>query len=154
MRATSGKPTRGSVDRIKDPAFSLSRVAVSRRELARGGLAAALAGAGTAPAIAAKKPAINWTFAPVPIPGATPALGGHYHLFGPSLIDPQDAEPATITNFQGVVGLALINGMVTQTNTRTGEQQQLPFLDTDMRFMKGTFVGTDGKTQQGTFAFL
>jgi hypothetical protein len=41
------------------------------------------------------------TFAPVPIPSGTPALGGAYHVFGPAAFDPIDAEPATITNMNG-----------------------------------------------------
>jgi hypothetical protein len=60
-----------------------------------------------------------WTFAPVPIPKGTPGLGGDYHIFGPSPAtgsDPVDAEPSTITDFKGFVGLAYISGNVTQTN--------------------------------------
>jgi hypothetical protein len=75
-------------------------------------------------------------------------------VFGPDSLDPIDAEPITITNFDGFVGLAYISGMVTQTNTATGEVQRLPFLNSDMRFMQGTFQGTDGKVHQGTFAFV
>ena len=43
------------------------------------------------------------SFAPVPIPGGTPGLGGAYHVFAPGLpgADPIDAEPATITNMNG-----------------------------------------------------
>jgi hypothetical protein len=94
------------------------------------------------------------SFAPVPIPGGTPALGGSYHLFGPALSDPVDAEPSSITNFNGFVGLAFITGMVTRTNTSTGESQLLPFVNNDMRFMTGTFKGTDGRIHQGAFAFV
>jgi hypothetical protein len=94
------------------------------------------------------------SFAPVPIPGGTPALGGSYHVFGPASIDPIDAEPGTITNFEGFVGLAYLDGMVTQTNTRTGESQRFPFLNSDMRFMTGNFRGTDGQVHQGTFALV
>src|SRR5262249_55881898 len=45
----------------------------------------------------------------VPIPGGTPALGGVYHIFGPTpdgSFDPIDAEPATIGDFNGFVGLS------------------------------------------------
>ncbi len=94
------------------------------------------------------------SFAPVPIPGGTPVLGGSYHVFGPVALDPIDAEPATITNFNGFVGLAYISGMVTQTNTKTGESSVLPFADSDMRFMQGVFRGTDGRIHQGAFAFV
>jgi hypothetical protein len=94
------------------------------------------------------------SFAPVPIPGGTPALGGGYHVFGPAAFDPADAEPATITNLNAAVGLAYVSGMVTQTNTKTGDVVRLPFVDSDMRFMQGVFRGTDGKVHQGAFAFV
>ena len=96
------------------------------------------------------------SFAPVPIPGGTPGLGGAYHVFAPGLpgADPIDAEPATITNMNGFVGLAYISGMVTQTNTKTGEILRLPFVNSDMRFMKGNFRGTDGDFHRGTFALV
>ncbi len=93
---------------------------------------------------------------PVPIPGGTPLLGGAFHVFGPGFpdFDPADAEPASITDFNGFIGLAYIDGMVTRTNTRTGEVRTLPFLGTDMRFMKGVFRGTDGQIHQGAFGFV
>lgn len=94
------------------------------------------------------------SFAPVPIPGGSPALGGSYHVFGPDLIDPIDAEPVTITNLDGFVGLAYICGMVTQTNTQTGETLRLPFVNSDMRFMQGDIRGTDGRVHEGTFALV
>jgi hypothetical protein len=95
------------------------------------------------------------SFAPVPIPGGTPNLNGVYHVFGPSVGgDPTDAEPSTITNFNGFVGLAFINGMVTRTDTATGETLHLPFLNSDMRFMMGEFRGADGRVHQGTFALV
>jgi hypothetical protein len=94
------------------------------------------------------------TFTPVPIPGGTPVLGGAFHVFAPGLIDPVDAEPSSITNFNGFIGLAFISGMVTRTNTSTGESLRLPFVNNDMRFMIGTFRGTDGRVHQGAFAFI
>jgi len=98
------------------------------------------------------------SFAPVPIPGGSPVLGGSYHVFGPGPagvgIDPIDAEPSTITNLNGFVGLAYINGMVTQINTKTGATTRYPFRDTDMRFMQGNFRGTDGHVHQGAFALV
>ena len=94
------------------------------------------------------------SFAPVPIPGGTPVLGGSYHVFGPAAIDPIDAEPSSITNFNGFIGLTYVSGMVTQTNRKTGETRRLPFVDSDMRFMQGDFVGTDRRLHQGAFAFV
>ena len=128
-------------------------VPVSRRQFAR-----TAAGSAFAAAVGSRL----WTpslveaasFAPVPIPGGTPALGGAYHVFGPAAFDPIDAEPVTITNLDAFVGLAYISGMVTQTNTKTGEVVRLPFVNSDMRFMQGVFRGTDGKVHRGAFAFV
>jgi hypothetical protein len=126
-------------------------VSLSRRQFARAAAGTAFAGA-----IGLTRPGRveAASFAPVPIPGGTPVLKGQYHVFGPAGFDPIDAEPATITNLNGFVGLAYISGMVTQTNTKTGQVLRLPFVDTDMRFMQGDFRGTDGRVHQGAFALV
>jgi hypothetical protein len=130
--------------------------AISRRQLGLGAIGAALIGSDPALADEKEKKPPRWSFAPVPIPGGSPVGGGFYHIFAPALPggDPDDAEPATITNFKGLVGLAYISGMVTRTNVKTGEQQFLPFVDTDMRFMTGMFRATDGQVHQGTFGYV
>jgi hypothetical protein len=93
----------------------------------------------------------RWSFAPVPIP----AGGGPFHVFPPGSNGVSiDAEPSTITNLDGFVGLAYLSGMVTQTNTKTGKKRRLPFIDADMRFMQGEFRGADGGIHSGTFAFV
>jgi hypothetical protein len=96
--------------------------------------------------------------APVPIPGGTPALGGAFHVWAPAPpaagLDSIDAEPATITNFNGFVGLAYISGMVTRRSRSTGETVDLPFLGSDMRFMTGVYRGDDGRVRRGTFGFI
>ncbi len=94
---------------------------------------------------------------PLPIPGGSPTLGGAFHVYGPSptgFLDPVDAEPASITNFNGVVGLAYIDGMVTQTRVSNGESTRYPFVASDMRFMQGVYRGVDEKPRQGTFGFI
>ena len=94
---------------------------------------------------------------PVPIPHGTPALGGAYRLFGPTpdgSFDPIDAEPSTVGDFNGFVGLTYVSGMVTRTNTVTHDVQRLPFIGSDMRFMKGDYRGTDGQVHQGAFALI
>jgi len=93
---------------------------------------------------------------PKPIPGGTPALGGAFHVYGPGApgLDPPDSEPSSITDFKGVVGLAYISGTVVRTRLSTGEADTLPFLFSDMRFMKGVFLDTDGKKRHGTFGFI
>ncbi len=126
---------------------------VSRRQFAR-----TAAGSAFAAAIGSRlwspSPAEAASFAPVPIPGGTPGLGGAYHLFAPGAFDPIDAEPITITNLDAAVGLAYVSGMVTRTNIKTGDVVRLPFLNSDMRFMQGVFRGTDGKVHPGAFAFV
>jgi len=94
---------------------------------------------------------------PLPIPGGSPLLGGGFHIYGPTpdgSFDPIDAEPSSITNFNGVVGLAYINGSVTRTKISTGERAELPFIASDMRFMQGVYRGVDGKPRQGTFVLI
>ena len=82
----------------------------------------------------------------VPIPGGTIIPG--FHVNAP----PHD--PSSVFNFQGNVGLAFINGQVTETNLKTGSTRILPFLDADMRFMQGKVQGRDGHVRDGTFAFI
>src|SRR5437016_13815780 len=94
---------------------------------------------------------------PLPIRGGSPKLGGNFHVFGPSpdgSFDPIDAEPATITDFDGFVGLAYINGTVQRTNKRTREVRTLPMISSDMRFMTGVFRGVDSRVHEGTFALV
>jgi hypothetical protein len=75
-------------------------------------------------------------------------------VFAPGLFDSVETEPSTITDFNGFFGLAFISGMVTRTNVVTGEVLTLPFVESDMRFMKGVFRGTDGGVHQGAFALV
>jgi hypothetical protein len=111
-----------------------------------------LAGSGSASADdRGNRRQLPWTFAPVPIQGGTSGFSatGAYHVFGGP-----GQENATISNFNGSIGSALISGNVTRTNLRTGEQDYLPFNTANMRFMTGTFIGTDGQEYPGTFAFV
>jgi hypothetical protein len=71
--------------------------------------------------------------APIPIPGGSPflqdAFGQLFHVFGPGpagmSVDPIDAEPITITDFKGVVGLAYLDGTVRRINTTTNPTTSL-----------------------------
>ena len=91
---------------------------------------------------------------PIPVPGS-PNLAP-FHVWAPAApgFDPPDAEPATITNFNGMVGLAYLSGKVTRTNLSSGAVDYLDFTDADMRFMQGVYRGEDGKPRQGTFALI
>ena len=82
---------------------------------------------------------------PTPIPGGF-APGFHAFL-GPGV------EPSSIFNYRGVTGVATVQGTGTGTNTRTGEKTALLF-DSDNRFMRGQYVGMDGREHKGTFGFI
>jgi len=120
---------------------------------------ATVIGAGLGTALGSRLWSTNPAYAhgshePVPIPGGTPAVGGLIHIFGPGTLDPPDAEPSSITDFNGFVGVGFINGTVTRTNTQTGEVRTLPMISSDMRFMKGEYRGMDGQFHNGTFGFI
>lgn len=91
------------------------------------------------------------TATPLPIPGGLQLLGPSgplFHVFLPGT----GAEPSTITNFNGFIGWAAVGGM--GTHTVIGEApEHLPF-EADVRFMRGEFVGADGRNHHGAFAFI
>src|SRR5262245_38633792 len=96
----------------------------SRRRFGRTAAGAAILGATWGAGL--WRPRLAWAHnahEPVHIPGGTPVLGGAFHVFAPGApgVDPADAEPASITDFNGFIGLAYISGTVTRTNTKTGE---------------------------------
>jgi hypothetical protein len=132
------------------------RQAVSRRQFIR--TAAGAAGIGAVLGAGVWRPRLaraGRSPEPVPIPGGFQSGGETFHVFGPGLSGtPLDAEPSTITDFNGFVGLAFIDGEVTQTDTTTGVERTLPFMTSDMRFIKGVFRGTDGRMHQGAFALV
>jgi hypothetical protein len=119
--------------------------AVSRRSFLRAAAGTAALAYGTrllGPVGALAAPPGTGT--PKPIPGGAPELGGVFHLFLPA----PGAEPATITDFNGFTGLAVLRGPL----GRAGGHGRLHVWG-DMRFMKGLFVGTDGESRQETFGF-
>jgi hypothetical protein len=82
---------------------------------------------------------------PRPIPGA---FADSYHTFlGPGV------EPSTIFNYRGTTGVAAVRGTGTGWNTETGERTSLLF-DSDNRFMRGQYIGMDGRRHEGTFGFI
>jgi hypothetical protein len=88
---------------------------------------------------------------PSPIPGGIqPVPGGPvFHIFLPG----EGSEPSTITDFNGAVGVSVTQGTWTATGTPTGGVSSGVW-EADMRFMKGLFVGTDGRRRQGAFGFV
>jgi hypothetical protein len=90
--------------------------------------------------------------APRPIPGGIQPFGPGtevFHVFLPG----RGAEPSTITDFHGFIGIADTQGTGTGTNTHTGATTTLLF-DNDTRFMQGVYIGVDGKKHRGTFGFI
>ena len=73
---------------------------------------------------------------PLPIPGGSPALGGGFHVYGPTpdgSFDPIDAEPSTITNFNGVVGLTYVSGTVSRRKIGSNVQVEVILRPTGLK---------------------
>jgi hypothetical protein len=98
---------------------------------------------------------------PVPIPGLLfPIVGNpfggpdiHADMPGPAdnttpSFPTVGGEPSTITNFNGFIGVAHVQG------TGTDNSGNALFWDADLRFMSGVYKASDGSTQRGTFAFM
>ena len=79
----------------------------------------------------------NDKFQPVP---KNPVI----HLLAPGI----GSEMSTITDLNGVVGASEIRG------TAHGSDGSTYDFDTDMRFMRGTYVGLDRRVHHGTFGFI
>jgi len=62
-------------------------------------------------------------------------------------------DPSIITDFKGVIAEADLNLVGTGTNLETGEHATHDF-HTDMRFMRGVFVGLDNDEHHGTIGFV
>jgi hypothetical protein len=95
----------------------------------------------------------------------TGAFGNKAHFFFPGPVegqvaptDPEGAhphgrDPSLITDFKGMIGVADLSLTGTGTNLNTGAKAKYHF-HTDTRFMKGEFIGSDGRKHRGTFAFI
>lgn len=70
----------------------------------------------------------------------------HFTFFGPTI------DPSSITDFNGSVGVADVQGNGIGTNP-DGSTETLLF-DTDVRFMSGIYVGMDRAVHKGTFGFV
>ena len=92
---------------------------------------------------------------PVPIPGGFDLGGGTViHVYGPGAGDPAvpgfspNAEPSTITNFNGEAAYAVFAGEATDAE---GNAYQAIL---DMRIFDGEYVSADGSHHHGTFGFI
>ena len=70
-------------------------------------------------------------------------------VFGPASIN----EPSQITDFNGMVGICRVTGAGTGTDLASSTTSRLTF-QVDNGFMDGLYVGEDGHTHHGTFAFV
>lgn len=127
---------------------------LSRRQLLRqGGLAlTGITGAGLLDATSAfgkplgRKP----SSAPRPIPGGFDEsfnlVSGDaaFHFFPPGI----GFDMSTITDFNGIVAGSEIRG------TAHGRDGTAYDFDTDMRFMRGVYIGLDGRVHTGSFGFI
>jgi hypothetical protein len=99
---------------------------------------------------------------PRPIPGGftntdlglpSPPYPPIVHVLAPDVFSPRNAEPITITDFHGDIGYSVIDGAGTGTDTATGYTKRYT-TNTDMRFMRGAYIGEDGHLHRGAFAFV
>jgi len=70
------------------------------------------------------------------VPGAVTVASGH-------------GDPSLITDFDGMIGVADVG----QTGGTDGTGNRLLW-KADVRFMKGSYIGTEGDTRSGAFAFI
>lgn len=130
--------------------------AMSRRQAFGTAAAAAAALAGST----ALRPLRAWAgdggAEPRPIPGGLVAGGQGWHVNAPAYNtadDPGSGLPdqSTIFDFQGDIASAIVRG--TGVGRQGGAVLPLVF-DSDMRFMKGRYIGMDGRLRTGTFGFI
>ncbi len=123
--------------------------AVSRRELL-GRSAIALGGMSGASLLDPTSVFARANAGPRPIPGGFDTSGKPVpkdplvHVLIPGI----GFEMATISNFTGVVAGSEVRGQA------HGSDGSIWDFDTDMRFMKGTYVGLDGRRRKGAFGFV
>src|SRR5262245_31393940 len=100
------------------------RIAMSRRNFMRGtGALVAAAAAGRV----VHPPTLYAAGAdPMPVSGS-PNLAP-FSVWAPIFVDSIDADPSSVSNFNGVAAIAYINGTVHRTNTVTGAVDVLPFI--------------------------
>ena len=121
----------------------------SRRQLLRQG-AVALGGLAGTRLVDPSSVLARANPAPRPIPGGLDKSlkpvpkDAFVHVLSPGI----GFEMSTITNLKGVVAGSETRGKARGSDGSTWE------FDTDMRFMAGTYAGTDGRLRQGAFGFI
>jgi len=136
----------GEIERIVGRAVTdrTSRAQVLRRGAVAVGALSSLSLVDVAPAFASA------AAQPKPIPGGLDAdfnpVPTHpfIHILPPAL----GFEMSTITDFRGTIAAADIQG------TAHGSDGSKYTFDADMRFMRGRYVGRDGRRRWGSFGFI
>jgi hypothetical protein len=141
-RNLSTRKNRGAHDHFWDRA-------VSRRSFMRGSAAVTGLAMSTRLGLIGRAAAAPANAVPNPIPGGfnLSDFGGpdlFLHVTPPAA----GSELITITDFNGAIGAAEIQGLGTDNNGATKA------FDVDMRFMQGEFVGADGRHAHATFGFI
>ena len=90
---------------------------------------------------------------PVPIPGGfTLPDGTVFHVTAPGPAEQGfqglDVDPSTIGDFSGFSAIAYPVGTATDADGNRFD------MSNDMRVYRGTYVGEDGHTHEGTFGFI
>ena len=91
---------------------------------------------------------------PKPIPGGVRPLGilvHHFPLPPPGTPLANLTEPSEITDFNGFIGDTRIRGA--GVGISNGVRMPLAF-QSDVGFMKGEYIGEDGRHHHGTFCFI
>jgi len=105
-------------------------------------------------------PAAKSSADPRPITYGTQFLGPGTELFHveapgyPGLAPADSGNAATITDFNGALGLVYVGGHGVHTDKTTGATTTGLYWEVDMRFMTGEYVGQDGQHHNGTFGFI
>lgn len=143
----------------------MTNPSTSTRGVTRSGFLTRTAGAvGAVAGLSAFGPGAAWAAdtSPKPIPGGlnladlglpVPPFPEIVHVEAPGVATLADSEPITITDFNGNIGYAVIDGSGTGRNTLTGETKTYSF-NVDMRFMQGVYVAEDGRVRHATFGFV
>jgi hypothetical protein len=126
------------------PLARMSRGQALRRSAAAVGAVGAVGLVDAAPALA------WWGAQPRPIPGGFDEnfnlvpKNPFIHVLPPAL----GFEMSTITDFRGTIAAGETQG------TARGSDGSTYAFDTDMRFMRGTYIGRDGRRRRGSFGFV
>jgi hypothetical protein len=148
---------------VSQPCAAVSRRSFFGRAAVAGGV---LLGAGIPAKVWAQEEGLSGLCDfPLPIPhiNMPPPGGAHFYFAGPvdgsaeatdpSGAHPEGRDPSVIFNFKGFIGQADLTLTGTGTDLETGDSAAYHF-HTDMRFMHGVFVGTDGVERHASFAFV